>query len=247
MTKRDKILEDETLDVLLKGNLAVIQSKNGYRFSLDAILLAHFLTVRKGEQIVDLGTGSGVIPLILCFLHTSLQVTGIEIQAAMAERALRSSAWNGFEQRIRIVQGDVCSVEQVFSPQSFDGVTCNPPYLGLKRGRINPHPERRVARHEIRAALRDFLQAGYYLLREKGKMALIYPAERAVDLVEAMREKSLEPKRIQWVHSFASSEASLVLVEGIKGARSEVTVEAPLVVYEKPGIYTEEVKKFLEP
>jgi tRNA1Val (adenine37-N6)-methyltransferase len=246
MRKRQKILEDETLDVLLKEKVAVIQSKKGYRFSLDAVLLAHFLRVRDGETIVDLGAGSGVIPLILCFLHSSLHVAGIEIQAAMVERALRSAAWNGFEQRMKIVQGDVCSVEQIFSPQSFDGAICNPPYLGLKRGRINPDPERRVARHEIRASLRHFLQAGFYLLRDKGKMALIYPAGRAVELLQAMREESLEPKRMRWVHSFPTSEAALVLVEGVKGARSEVTVVPPLVVYEEPGIYTEEVKKFLD-
>lgn len=246
MRKRPAISEDETLNTLLQGRVAVIQRKRGYRFSLDAILLAHFVEIHDGERVVDLGTGNGVVPLILCSLYPSVQAVGIEIQAEMVERALRSVAWNELQHRVQIIPGDVCSVGQLFSPQSFDAAVCNPPYRPLASGRINPDTEKRVARHEIKASVRDFLRAGFYLLRQRGKMAVVYPAKRAVDLLQMMREERVEPKRMRWVHSFAGSEAALVLVEGIKEGRCELGVIPPLVVYDRPGTYTPEVREILK-
>lgn len=248
--KRTKALPhhsaDETVDTLFQGHLAVIQSKRGYRFSLDAVLLAHFLGVRDGEKVADLGTGNAVIPLILCFLRPAVQAVGVEIQEAMVERALRSAVWNGLNQRMRVIQGDVCSIEGILPRQGFDAVVCNPPYRRLKSGRINPDLERSVARHEVRGSLGQFLHAASYLLRHRGKVAMIYPAKRAVDLMEVMRREGMEPKRLRWVHSFRSAEATLVLVEAIKGGTSELLVVPPLVVYERPGIYSADVRAMLK-
>jgi tRNA1Val (adenine37-N6)-methyltransferase len=236
---------DETVDALFQGKLSVIQRKTGYRFSLDALLLAHFVKVRRGERVIDLGTGNGVVALALASVHPSLKVVGLEIQEEMVRRALRNVARNRMDRRVAIVQGDVRSMEQLFSPQSFDAAVCNPPYRGLTSGRINPDPERRVARHEVHGYLRDFLHAGSYVLRRAGRMALVYPATRVIELLQAMREEQLEPKRMRLVYSFEASDAALVLIEGVKGGASELKIMPPLVVYTKERRYTPEVRTIL--
>jgi tRNA1Val (adenine37-N6)-methyltransferase len=235
----------ETLDALFQGQLQLFQSRSGYRFSLDALLLADFATCRGAEQIADLGTGNGVIALILAYLHPSLSITGLEIQPKMVDRARRNVRVNGFEGRVAIRRVDVRNVQQGFRPGGFAAVICNPPYRRSTSGRISPNPEKRIARHEIAAALGDFLQAGAYLLPIKGRMALVYPALRAVDLLKSMSDVDLEPKRVRVVHSFADAGASLVLVEGVKGGRSGIEVLPPLIVYNKAQQYTAEVEAML--
>lgn len=238
-------LAGESLDTLWQGKLAVLQSRAGYRFSLDAILLAHFVHVRDGDRIADLGTGNGVIALLLASLYAKVHVVGLEIQQTMVERATRSVELNGLHDRVRIIHGNVCSVQEMLCPESFDVALSNPPYRGLRSGRINPDLERQLARHEIKGGLRDFLSAGRYLLRRKGKMALIYPATRGVDLLQFMREEGVEPKRLRLVHSYEGNPATLILVEGIKGGRREIEVLPPLVVYAEAREYTPEVKAIL--
>ena len=232
----------ETLDALFQGRLNLYQSRAGYRFSLDALLLAHFVGVRRGEQrVVDLGTGNGVIPLVLADLHPSITVTGIELQSQMAERARRNVELNGLQMRIQIRRGDVRRPEQMARGGSFDVAVCNPPYRPPQSGRLSANAERQIARHEMKGGLSDFLRAGEYLLRAKGCMALVYPAVRCADLLTAMRQARLEPKRLRMVHSFAGAPASLLLVEGIKGGRSGAEVLAPLTVYRRGKEYDQEV------
>ncbi len=245
MKKGRALLRDETYDTLLGGRLTLIQKKAGYRFSLDALLLADFVRIQRGERIVDLGTGNGVIPLLLAFIHPSVQVVGVELQEGMVERALRGVALNRMEERVSIVRGDVCSVHEIFSPQSFEVVVSNPPYREAKSGRINPDPERRIARHEIKGRLGDFIGAASYLLPEGGRMALIYSAARMIDLLETMRRQGIEPKRLRLVHSFEDAGATLVLAEGLKGGGSELKVMPPLVVYTGRGKYTSEIRAIL--
>ncbi len=245
MKKNPELSRDETLDALFQGKLAIIQRKGGYRFSIDALLLAYFVKVHGREKIVDLGTGSGIIPLILASLYPSVRVIGLEIQEEMVGRALRSVSLNRLEKRVGIVQGDIRSIKQIFPPQSFDAAVCNPPYRGQTSGRINPDPERRVARHEIKGCLRDFLRAGSYLLRRRGRVTLVYPATRMIDLLHAMRQEGIEPKRLRLVHSFERTAATLVLAEGVKGARSELKIMPPLVIYTRGRQYTAEMKAIL--
>ena len=237
--------EDETLDVLFEGKLKLFQGRRGYRFSLDALLLAHFMTCRRGETIADLGTGNGVIALTLAYLHSSLSITGVEIQLNMVDRASRNARMNGFQERITISQADVRNIQETFSPESFAAVVCNPPYRQTTSGRISPNVERKIARHEIAAGLADFLRAGAYLLPIKGRIAMVYPALRVVDLLQSMRNANLEPKRLRMVHSFADTKASLVLVEGVKGGRSGSEALSPLIVYKKGKQYTTEVEAML--
>ena len=236
---------DETLDTLFQGELMIWQGRSGYRFSLDALLLADFLTCYDDEKIADLGTGSGVIALILAYRRPSLLITGVEIQRGMMDRACRNVQQNRFRERVTIQLADVRHIRDAFSPESFAAVVCNPPYRRIASGRISPDTERKIARHEIVAGLADFLQAGAYLLPIKGRMAVVYPALRVVDLVQSMRHVNLEPKRLRMVHSFAGANAALVLVEGVKGGRSGIEVLPPLIVYKQGNEYTAEITAML--
>jgi tRNA1Val (adenine37-N6)-methyltransferase len=236
---------DETVDTVFDGKLSVIQRKSGYRFSIDALLLAHFAAPKKSDRVVDLGAGSGVIALMLAALHPAIEVYGVELQAAMADRARRSAALNGLHDRVKIVAGDVRAIEKLFPAQTFDLVVANPPYRLAASGRINPDAEKRVARHEIETKLQDFLEAAGHLLRRGGKAALVYPATRLVDLLHDMREQRLEPKRMQLVHSFKGAEASLALVEGSREGRAELKLLPPLTIYDEKREYTPEVHAIL--
>jgi tRNA1(Val) A37 N6-methylase TrmN6 len=237
--------EDETLDTLFEGKLKLFQGRSGYRFSLDALLLAHFVTCRRSEKIADLGTGNGVIALILAYLHSSLSITGVETQLSMIDRASRNVRLNEFQERVTISRADVRNIQETFNPESFAAVVCNPPYRRTTSGRISPNVERKIARHEIAAGLADFLRAGAYLLPIKGRIAMVYPALRIVDLLQSMRSANLEPKRLRMVHSFADTKASLVLVEAVKGGRSGSEALSPLIVYKKGKQYTTEVEAML--
>ena len=236
---------DLTLDALFNGQLRILQGRKGYRFSLDAVLLAAFASPRGAEKVVDLGAGSGVVSLILAKQHPSLAVTGLEIQETMVTWAQKSARLNQLESRVWILQCDIRRIAKVLPPGGADVVVCNPPYRKPTSGRISPNKEKRIARHEIAGRLIDFVRAGAYLLPINGRMAVIYPALRTVDLLVTMREANIEPKRLRMVHSFAGAEASLVLVEGVKGGRNGVEVLAPLVIYEKGKQYGAEVASLL--
>jgi tRNA1Val (adenine37-N6)-methyltransferase len=236
---------DETLDTLFERRLRFYQSRSGYRFSLDAVLLAHFVAIKERDHAVDLGTGNGAVALMLAYLHPGCRITGIEIQPAMVERARRNVALNGMAERVSILSGDVRVLATLPEAGSFDAVVCNPPYRSPQSGRVSPHPEKRIARHEFEAALGHFLRAGNVLLTRRGRLALVYPAFRAVDALAAMRDAGVEPRRLRMVHSARRSEASLVMVEGVKGGKSELVVEAPLIIYDAPRQYSAEVAAML--
>jgi tRNA1Val (adenine37-N6)-methyltransferase len=233
-------MSEDTLDTIIDGALRLYQSRTGYRFSLDALLLAHFVTVKRCDRIVDLGAGNGPIALLLSHLHPLVSLTALEVQVEMAERAKRSVALNRLDDRVEIVVGDVREIGSIFTASAFHVVVSNPPFRPASSGRISPVREKQLARHEIKGGLTDFLTAAAYLLRPKGRLALIYSAERAVELLVSLRRAGLEPKRLRWVHSFATDGALLLLVEAVKGGRSGVKVEPPLVIYRNGKEYTSE-------
>ncbi|MGH7832056.1 MAG: tRNA1(Val) (adenine(37)-N6)-methyltransferase [Candidatus Binatia bacterium] len=237
----------ETLDTLREGKVAIIQARKGYRFSLDSVLLANFVGIKGKEKVVDLGSGNAPVALLLAARHPSATVVGVEIQREMVERARRAIGLGHFEDRVEIVQGDVRKARELLCGQFYDRVVCNPPYRPQQTGRVNPNSEKRIARHEVFGDLNDFLRAGAYLLRKGSPMALVYPAWRAVDLIEGMRRQDIEPKRMRFVHSFEDAPASLILVEGNKGGGKELEVLAPLVVYTKDRNYTPELRDILNP
>jgi tRNA1Val (adenine37-N6)-methyltransferase len=237
--------DDETIDALLDGRIKLYQSRGGYRVSLDAVLLAHFVKVKPAARIVDLGAGNGAIVTLLAYRYPSARLTGIEIQPAMIARARRTILLNRLEERTRILGGDVRAIAGLAESGSYDLVTCNPPYRSALSGRVSPNQEKRIARHEFEGALGHFLRAGSYLLTKRGRMALVYPAFRCVDLLTAMRAAGIEPKRLRMVHPFSGSAASLVLADGVKGGKVEIAVEPPLIVYDEPHQYTAEVAAML--
>ena len=235
------LMNEETLDSLFQGKLKLFQRRSGYRFSLDALLLADFVSMKGKETVADLGTGNGIIPLLLAILHAQVSITGFEFQPAMAERAERNVELNDLAERIRICRGDVRTINAVAAAASFDVVVCNPPFRQPSSGRISRDDEKRIARHETTGELSDFLRAGRFLLREKGLMSLVYSAVRSADVIFAMRQARLEPKRLRMVHSFQDAEASLLLVEGVKGGRAGLKVLPPLIIYRPGKQYSEEV------
>jgi tRNA1Val (adenine37-N6)-methyltransferase len=234
-----------TLDSWFEGELQLRQSRGGYRFSLDAVLLAHYALTGPCARVADLGAGNGVIAVILAYLRPSLKITAIEIQASLAEHARNNFRINRLDQRIEIVSGDIREIASLAPRESYDLVVCNPPFRKSSSGRLSPHEERKIARHEVYGTIRDFLHAGRYLLATKGRMALVYPAVRCVELLDSMRQAGIEPKRLRMVHSYRDAEASLILVDGVKGGRSGVQIIAPLVIYENAKRYSDEVARML--
>lgn len=231
----------ETIDGILVGRLRIIQRKRGYRFSLDALLVAHFADLRDGDDLIDLGTGSGIIALILAQRFRCGRVLGIEIQREMAMIAERNLLLNGQTGRMEIRQGDLRCPETLCGPQSFTAAVLNPPYRRLQSGRMNTDSERAVARHEIEGTVADFLKAAVYALRPEGRLFAIYPAVRMVELIARMRECRIEPKRLRLVHSRPDGGGVFVLVEGVKGGREGLKVAPPLFIYRDGGGYTTEM------
>ena len=232
---------DETMDYLFQGFLKVLQKEKGYRFSVDSLLLAHFVTLKRGDGVVELGAGSGVIAMILALRFAEVIIAEVEIQRELADIAGRNIELNGLQDRIRVYPGDVKGIEELFDPQSFDVAVFNPPYRRLNSGRINPDLQKAVARHEIRGTIDDFLVSARYLLKDSGRVYVIYPAARGVHLIARMRENGMEPKRLRIVYSSNLSEAAFILADGVKGAGEELEIMPPLFIYGDDGRYSEEM------
>lgn len=232
-------MEEETLDEILNGLVRVYQKKRGYRFSLDSILLSHFVSLKQLARVMDIGCGSGIILFILAKRYSHSRCSGLEIQANLAGMAQKSSRINGLEHRVDIIQGDARDIKNLFSERSFDTVIFNPPYRKLNSGRVNPHEEKAIARHEINGSLNDFLKAANYLLKPRGNVYTIYPAKRLVELVYIFRRNAMEPKRMKLVFSDSDSDAAFVLAEGKKGSREELKMEPPLFIYDRDKHYSQ--------
>jgi tRNA1Val (adenine37-N6)-methyltransferase len=234
---------NETSDTVFEGKIRVLQEKDGYRFSIDAILLAGFVWLRRRDSVIDLGTGVGIIPLILGKRgEDAEQVAGVEIQAKLAALAKRNVLINGLEDLISIYQGDIKDLSDTFPPSSFDVVVTNPPYYRVSSGRINPSSQKAIARHEITCTIADVLQTTCYLLKEGGRLFIIFPARRAITLLDSLRSASLEPKRIRWIYSREGEEAEFILTEAHKGGGEGVEVLPPFFVYSVNGSYTPEME-----
>lgn len=233
------IMEEETLDEILNGRLRVFQTKRGYRFSLDSILLAHFVFLKSHARVIDIGCGGGIILLIVATRFPQANLAGLEIQENLAILAEKNTKINNVDNRVKIFSGDARNIRNTFPPRSFDAVIFNPPYRKLKSGRINPDPEKAIARHEIKGSLNNFLTAAKYLLKPAGTVFTIYPARRFIELVCLFRDSGIEPKKMRLVFSDKFSEAEFVLVEGKAGGREELKIESPLFIYDKNRKYTE--------
>jgi tRNA1Val (adenine37-N6)-methyltransferase len=240
-------MDDTTTDTFFDGRLRVKQHRCGYRFSIDAVLLARYANPHTGNRVLDLGTGCGIIPLLLCYRHHDTQVTAVEIQPELAELARLNVVENQMTSQIKVIRQDLraLGLDDVGGPVHL--VVSNPPYRKAQSGRINPDPERAIARHELKANLADVIETAARLLRRSGRLVIVYAAERSTDLLVQMRSCGIEPKRLRFIHSVEASPAKLVLVDGVKGGRPTVKVDPPLVVYTASGQYTEEVLQILKP
>lgn len=233
--------EDERIDDLQRNGYQIIQKKDGFCFGMDAVLLSGFAKVRAGERAIDLGTGTGIIPILLSAKTEGEHFTGLEIQEEMAEMAGRSVLLNQLENRVTIVQGDIKEASRLFGKASFDVVTSNPPYMNDAHGLKNPNLPKAIARHEVLCTLEDVVREATYLLKPGGRFYMVHRPHRLVEMIAVMREYKLEPKRMKMVHPFIDKDANMVLIEGVRGGRSMIKAEAPIIVYKKPGVYTDEI------
>jgi len=237
--------DTETLEQLNIGNLQLIQPKHGYRFSVDAVLLADFITLKPDDRLIDLGTGSGIIPLLITALTPACKIVGIELQERLARFARKNVTLNALDDRIQIIHGDLKHTSQWFRAGEFDVLCSNPPYRKVGTGRMNPGTEHAIARHEIACQLSDLLTATKYLIKPGGKIFLIYLPERLSELLTGLQRYNLESKRIRFVHPSNETAASFVLVEAHRDASPGVIVLPPLVLYRQENVYSDEAKRIL--
>ena len=236
-----------TQDTFFNGKICVRQTADGSRFSIDAVILAWHITPAPGARIVDLGTGCGIIPLILACRHPSVSITGIEIQPRLASIAVENVAANQMADRVNIVCADMRNADDHLPVGKADIVVCNPPFRKVDAGRINPDAERAIARHELAVTLKDILAAAKRALRTAGEFAAIYPASRAPDIICAMRKADIEPKLVRTICSRQDEAARLILVKGTRNGRPGAVIPAPLVIYEAENRYTPEVERMFLP
>lgn len=236
-----KIKDGERIDELERKGYKIIQDKNRFCFGMDAVLLSGFAEVREGEKVLDLGTGTGIIPLLLEAKTEGKHFTGLEIQEESADMAGRSVLLNDLQDKIDIVKGDIKEASNIFGGATFDIVTCNPPYMTEHHGLKNFEEPKAIARHEIKCNLEDVIRETAKVLKPGGRFYMVHRPRRLVEIIRLMHEYKIEPKRLRMVHPFEDKDANMVLIEGHRGGGAMMKVEAPLIVYQSQGVYTEEI------
>lgn len=233
---------NERIDDLERNGYRLIQNPEVFCFGIDAILLAHFAKVTKAAQtILDIGTGTGIIPIVMHAIYQKGTYIGIDIQENMIEMAKRSVLLNHIEKDVTMQTIDIKACREHFKAGSFDLITCNPPYMKGEAGLKNEHPSKMIARHEVLCTLEDIISGASYLLRDRGKLCLIHRPHRLVDLLTVMRQYDIEPKVMRMVYPKVDKAPTMVLIEGVKKGNPELRVEPPLIVYNEKGAYTEEI------
>lgn len=229
------------MDDLQRNGYQIIQNPSKFCFGMDAVLLSGFAKVKEGEKVLDIGTGTGIIPILLAAKTPGQHFTGLEIQPESADMARRSVALNHLEEKISIVEGDVREADQLFSAASFDVITSNPPYMTGSHGLVNPDMPKAIARHEICCTLEDLVSQTEKLLRPGGRFFMVHRPFRLAEIMTVLTAHHLEPKRMRLVYPFVDKEPNMVLLECIRGGKPRITVEKPLIVYKEPGVYQDEI------
>lgn len=233
----------ERIDDLQCKGYRIIQNPERFCFGMDAVLLSSFAKAKSGERVLDLGTGNGIIPILMEAKTSGEVFYGLEIQEKSADLAKRSAALNGLEEKVKIVTGDMKEAVEIFGAASFHVITMNPPYMTGNHGIVNPKDAKAIARHEITCTLEDMISQASKVLKSKGRFYMVHRPFRLAEILSLMVNYHLEPKRMRLVYPYVDKEPNMVLIEGLKGGNSRITVEPPLIVYESPGVYTEELKK----
>ena len=234
---------DERLDDLQRNGYKLIQNTKIFCFGMDAVLLCAFSKINEGDTVLDMGTGNGVIPILLKGRTEGKHFTGLEIQDINIDMARRSVVYNGIEADVEIVQGDIKEASKIFGGASFDVVTTNPPYMNENHGLQNPESHKAIARHEILCTLEDVIREGAKVLKPGGRFYMVHRPQRLTEIIELMKQYRVEPKRLRMVHPFVNKDANMVLIEGVRGAKPMIKVESPLIIYEETGVYTREVRE----
>lgn len=233
--------QGERLDDLNRNGYMIIQNSEKFCFGIDAVLLSGFAKAKQGEKVIDLGTGTGIIPILMEAKTEGEHFTALEIQEESVDMARRSVEYNGLQQKIEVVCGDIKKASEIFKKASFDVVTTNPPYMNDNHGLKNPDMPKAIARHEVLCNLEDVIRESALLLKPGGRLYMVHRPHRLVDIIHMLRCYKIEPKRIKMVHPYVDKEANMVLIEACRGGRSMIKVESPLIVYSEPGKYTKQV------
>ena len=237
-----ELKEGERFDDLQRNGYEIIQNPAFFCFGMDAVLLSGFAGVKKGGRLMDLGTGNGILPILLSAKTEGKHFTGLEIQEQCVDMAKRSVIHNDLEDRISIIRGDIREAADLFKPASFDTVVSNPPYMTGGHGLVNPDAPKAIARHEILCTLSDITRAAAFLLKEGGAFYLVHRPFRLTEIFSEMQNCHIEPKRMRLVYPSADREPNMVLIEGRKGGRKRLECEKPLIIYDETGEYTEEIR-----
>lgn len=235
------LLPDERIDDLHRNGYHIIQNPKKFCFGMDAVLLSGYTKVKKGEKCLDLGTGTGIIPILLEAKTEGKEFIGLEIQEESADMARRSVKLNKLEERVSIVTGDIKEASSIFGAASFDVVTSNPPYMTNQHGLKNPEQEKAIARHEVLCTLTDVVSQASSLLRPNGRFYMVHRPFRLAEIISVLLQYRLEPKRMKLVYPYVDREPNMVLIEAVKGAKSMIKVEKPLIVYKQQDVYTDEI------
>ena len=236
-----ELKKNENICDLERNGYKLIQDKEKFCFGMDAVLLSAFAEVRKGEKVVDFGTGTGVIPILLEAKTDGEKFVGLEIQSESVDMAKRSVQMNDLDEKIEIVEGDIKSASEIFGKDSFDVVVTNPPYMSENNGLENPEEPKAIARHEIKCSLEDVMREAAAVLKPQGRFYMVHRPRRLADAMELMRHYKIEPKQIRMVYPYVDKPSNMVLIEGVRGGKPMLKIEEPLIVYKQPDVYTDEV------
>ena len=236
-----ELKEKERIDDLQRNGYQIIQNPEKFCFGMDAVLLSGFARAKKQERCLDLGCGNGIIPILMEAKTEGKHFTGLEIQPESADMARRSVALNGLQDRIDIVEGDIKDASKIFGASSFHVVTTNPPYMTAQHGLTNVYEAKTIARHEVLCNLEDIIRESARLLMPGGRFYMVHRPFRLAEIISLMVQYRMEPKRMRLVYPYVDREPNMVLIEGLRGGKSRMTVEKPLIVYKEPGKYTDEI------
>lgn len=235
--------QDETLDGLFQGRLRILQKRGGYRFSMDPVLLVYFAGKLRGRRVLDLGTGCGLIPMVLAYKGNASEAFGLELQEELVEMARRSVQLNALQEKVRILQGDFRRIREIFQPQSFEHVFSNPPYHDPAQGRRSPQREKALSRHEQEGSIEELVEAAKYVLSTKGRLWLTYSPSRLSRLLTALETGGFAPRKLRFVHGRADLPARMCLVEAVRGGKGGLCIEPPLLLYKQARQYTRELQE----
>lgn len=241
-----KLKENERIDDLEIKNMKIIQNKDGFCFGIDSVLLSDFAKeIKDNSKVVDLGTGTGILGILLCAKTNLKEILGVEIQEEVANMAQRSIELNNLKNRFKILNDNIKNIEKnnINLKNNFDYVVTNPPYKKLNTGKINENEKKLISRHELTANLDDFIKTASFLLRDKGTLFMVHRPERLVDILEKMRKEKIEPKELKFIYPKINKEPNLILIKGVKNANPFLKIDKPLYVYNEDGNYTDDILK----